>query len=243
MTENDLEIPSWALKVRDAYRADPTRWMWVGMSSLVVVLVIGLVSYMVINQRQRASGEFSTGLLALQQGNYAGAMQSFDKIRSSYRLSGFKDRARLMSGAALFGLSRYEDAEMAYREFLAADPQSDMAPEALLGIGACLEMKGDSSAALRTYQDALTKYPEFFGRKAFEVRVARLALVAGDIAAPAAIYDRLESDSEGLWREIARGNRRMISLAAPGTAAAPGVPSAPGTAAAASETTSAFVSR
>ncbi len=210
-----LELPEWALKLKHNYEADPVRWMWGGMTALVVILVVGLVGYMVKNQRAKASEEFSAGLLALQQSNYVGASQSFQKIRSSYRWSGFRDRALLMNGAALFGLSQYAEAEAAYREYAESNPSDELAPEAWMNVGACREMQGDTAGALQVYREALSRNPDFFGAKALEVRIARLALATGDVTTPAGIYDRLEKDSEGLWREIARGNRRMVMLTAP----------------------------
>lgn len=212
MHMDKMELPEWAQKLKHNYEADPVRWMWGGMTALVIVLIVGLVGYMVKNQREKASAEFSAGLLALQQSNYAGAAQSFQKIRSSYRWSGFRDRALMMNGAALFGLSRYAEAEAAYREFAESSPGDELAPEAWMNVGACREMVGDTVGALRIYRDALSRKPDFFGAKALEVRIARLALATGDLETPVGIYDRLEKDSEGLWREIARGNRRMVNL-------------------------------
>lgn len=216
-----LELPDWALSIKRSYQADPVRWMWGGMTVLVVVLVVALVGFMVRNQRAKASEEFSAGLLSLQQGNYAAASQSFQKILSSYRWSGFRHRAQLMNGSALFGLSQYAEAEKAFREFAEANAGDELAAEAWLNVGACRELQGDSQGALRIYRDALARDPNFFGKKAFEVRIARLTRRLGDQATPAEIYDRLEKDSEGLWREIARGNRRMVL-----GATSAGVPSA-----------------
>lgn len=207
---SEIEIPDWMMDLRKGYDRDPVRWTWIGMTTLVVILVIGMVFYMVRKQTQEASELLTKGMQSLDQGNYPSAVQSFQRIETSMRFSGMRDEAKLFSGAALFGLERYADAEKAYRDFLAAEPSSELAPEAEMGIGACLEMKGDTEGALKVYQGALQKYKSTFAAKALEMRVARLARQSGETPVAAEIYGRLEGDSEGLWREISRGNRRLI---------------------------------
>jgi tetratricopeptide (TPR) repeat protein len=207
---NEIEIPEWMKSLREGYDNDPVRWTWIGMTALVVILAAAMVFYMVRKQKQEASELLTKGMQALDQGNYVSARQNFQRIETSMRFSGMSAEARLFSAAALFGLEQYGEAEKAYREFLAAEPSSELAPEAEMGVGACLEMKGDTAGALAVYRGALQKYRNTFASKALEMRVARLARQSGDTPTAAEIYDRLEGDSEGLWREISRGNRRLI---------------------------------
>jgi tetratricopeptide (TPR) repeat protein len=233
---NEFEFPNWTKRLQRNYEADPVRWMWISMTALVVVLAIGMVFYMVRKQKQEASELLTKGMQALDQGNYVSAQQNFERIEKSMRFSGMGDEAKIFSAAALFGLERYAESEKAYRDFRSAAPSSDLAPEAELGIGACLEMKGDTAGALAVYRAALEKYRNSFLAKALETRVARLARQTGDTPTAAEVYDRLEGDSEGLWREISRGNRRLILSHDAMLAPPAGVPALP---AAAAETSAA----
>lgn len=215
---NELELPEWVVRLRKTYESDPVKWMWIGMTALVLVIIVGLVAYMIRRQKTEAAELLADGLVSLDAGNYQAAMQDFQRIETSHKLSGYRDEARLYSAAALFGLGRYNEALDAYSKFVQDNPKSELAPQAELSIGACFEMRGDTAAALRGYQAAREKYKGSFLEKALEIRIARLSRLMGDAKMPGAIYDALEKDTEGLWKEIARGNRRMIATAPEPTA-------------------------
>ncbi len=225
----ELIIPDWAKRARAVYDRDPVKWMWIGMTTLVVLLIAAMIVYIVSNQKSEASQLLSEGLLALSNGNYPVAVQSFERIQSSYRLSGFRDEAMFFSASAQFGLEQYESAEATFRKFLETNPEPEFAVKAELGVGACQEMRNDLPGALATYRAALARHPGSPFIKALEIRVARLSRETGDATAAAEIYDRLESDTEGLWREIARGNRRLVLVRSSSDTAAPSsaVPAAP----------------
>ncbi|MEK8023712.1 MAG: tetratricopeptide repeat protein [Candidatus Hydrogenedentota bacterium] len=207
---NELEIPEWLLRIRKNYEADPVKWMWIGMTVLVLVIIAVFATYMVRKQKAEASELLTNGLQALDAGEFQSAWLAFQKIESAHKLSGYRDEARLYSAAAMFGLGKYDEAEAAYKAMIESDPRGVLTPQAELSLGACLEMKNDPKGALEYYRGAREKYKGAYIEKAFEIRIARLSRMLGDAETPAAIYDRLEKDTDGLWKEIARGNRRMI---------------------------------
>ncbi|OIO31348.1 MAG: hypothetical protein AUJ18_06640 [Candidatus Hydrogenedentes bacterium CG1_02_42_14] len=211
----ELSIPSWVTKLKKIYEQDPIKWMWIAFTSLVAIVIISMLVFIVGKQRREASEIFADGLFALSNGDYPTAVQIFDKVRSSYRLSGLKNDAIFFSASARFGLERYNEAEDLYRQYLNTNPEPDFAAKAELDIGACREMSGDTAGALQTYKKARSKYSNSFLSKAFDVKIARLSYSVGDLKTAQEIYSRLETDTEGLWKEIARGNRRLVFIEAP----------------------------
>lgn len=204
-----IELPEWMERIRKSYAADPVKWMWIVTSGLVVLIIVGMVGYVVAKQRREAGELLARGLQNLDAGDYAGAVRVFGQFERSFRFSGQRDKALLMNAAARFGLEDYARAEEAYRSYLAGKPAPDFAAQALLGIGACREMLGDTEGALNVYREAGERYGATFLARAIEARTARLMRSTGDFDSAIAIYDRLESDSESLWKDISRGARRL----------------------------------
>lgn len=206
---NHIELPDWVVRLRAGYEADPTKWLWAGTVALVLLIGALFFNYTVSQQKRNAAELMTQGLGALNGGNYAEAARAFDDISTSHGFSGLGDQAQLLHAASLFGLGQYAEAEAAYGR--AAKSSEGVAPEADLGIGACKEMLGDTAGALSIYEAARARYPESYLAKAFDIRIARLSLGLGNTGKAQAIYDTLETDTDGLWKEIARGNRRMVA--------------------------------
>lgn len=208
-----VELPGWMERIRRSYAADPVKWMWLALSALVVLGVIGMTGHLVARQRREAGEVMADGMRRLEAGDYAGAARVFVRFERAFRFSGRRDQALLMNAAASFGLEDYARAEELYRAFLAGDPAPEFAAQALLGIGACREMLGDTAGALRVYREADERFGSTFLAGAIGIRIARLARSTGDVEAAITIYDRLETDTESLWKEIARGARRLALTA------------------------------
>jgi len=213
------ELPTWILSIRDNYRTNPVRWMWGGMTLLVVLLLALLLVPRYFSYKSEATELLSQGLASLAQGDNVMAMQSFEKLDKSYSLSGQSRDALFYTGAALFGLERYDAAEKAFRQYREKRPRGEMAAQAILGEAACREMQGDQPGALALYREARSKYGASFMKKDIEVQLARLSLATGDTPTAAGIYQELAGDSEGLWRDVARGRSRLFAAEAGDTAA------------------------
>lgn len=204
---NESELPSWVVRIRDRYEADPTKWIGIGAAVLVLLLIGIFLGFTVKNQKAAATADFIKGANAVENREFQTSAQIFERIRTSQRFSGLVDEASVLHAASLFGLGDYEKAESVFREVVGSDAM--LSPQAELGIGACMEMRGETEAALAHYENA--KGRESFLKNAFDARIARLARAVGKREVAIEIYDRLEKDTDSLWKELARGNRRIVT--------------------------------
>ena len=94
------------------------------------------------------------------EGDYHGALGSYERATSSRRPSDYlEDQALLGRAYSLVGLTRCEEAEALFRQFIALSgplPKDD----ALLAIGRCHEGAQDWETALLRYEEFLESYPE-----------------------------------------------------------------------------------
>lgn len=197
-------------RLRTSYETHTSRWLGAGMALVVATIIALLVVPGYFSQQKEAMEMLTTGLIALNNDEYVTALQIFDKMERSQRMAKVARFAPLYKGAALFGLERFDQAEASFREFLEKNSHDYLAPEAVMGIAACLEEAGNHKGALAEYRRAQAEYPGSFVDKAVVFQIARLSDRVGDHDAALRIYDELSGDSEGLWRELVRGRRSQI---------------------------------
>ena len=203
-------MPDWAQALKDNYHRNPIRWMWVGMTALVLLLVV-LIFIPRYNAQKREAAELLTeGFQALGNDNYVVALRSFDRLQSAYPMTDVSEIASLYKGAALFGLERYSEAEKSYRKFVTDNSGSDLATEAMMGVAACQEMLGQSDESLATYKEIQSKYPGSFAAKAVDLQIARLSDLKGDSETASKIYTELAADTNTLWYDMVKGRQKSF---------------------------------
>jgi TolA-binding protein len=91
-----------------------------------------------------------------------------------WRSGPFDADARVGLAAALEARGRFAEAEAAYREALAKDPDSPRAPEARMGLARALEALGRRDEAVAVYREVAAETTTFHHR----IAAARLAALA-----------------------------------------------------------------
>ena len=207
----NVALPQAIESLRESYYRNPIRWMSVGMTMLVIVLVLVLYVPQVLVQRSEVKQHFTTGFQAMMSGNFAQSAQVFERVGGSgYRLANLSDEAPLYEAAALFGLGSFAQSEEAYAEYLKKNPKSDLAAAAALGIASTWEARGEYEKALDQYRDVLVRYPGTYLSNVVNYRVARLAAQLGQSAEALAVFEQLQTEEETLWFELARGRARLL---------------------------------
>lgn len=102
---------------------------------------------------------FHEGFNRMLQGNYAGAVESFERLTKQPAHGDYFDDALYWLGYSLAELGRDDDALAALQNLVDRFPASPYADDALLKCGMIHQQRGDAPKAEACYQTALQRYP------------------------------------------------------------------------------------
>ena len=102
---------------------------------------------------QRALGFFRERRVAAAEQELRGLLEAYP----GHRLA---SRARYWLAETLYVQRRYDDARLAFEQFVTTDEASTRAPDALLKIGLCHRRAGDDAAASRAFARLRTEHPQ-----------------------------------------------------------------------------------
>jgi tol-pal system protein YbgF len=94
-----------------------------------------------------------------RQGNYQGAIVSFQSFLGQYGKSSLAPRAQYWIGDSYFNMRDYKNAIANQQRLVAAYPDSNSVPDALLNIASSQAEMGDAAASRRTMEGLVAKYP------------------------------------------------------------------------------------
>lgn len=103
--------------------------------------------------------DFDTAMASLNGGSFEDAQTRFGSFVDAYPGSLLTAQAYYYRGEALSGLGRTKEAGQAYLAGFSADPNGDMAPEALYRLGTALGQLGQVNEACVTLSEVAARFP------------------------------------------------------------------------------------
>lgn len=157
----------------------------------IVVVVFGIVFYSNHQtQREVDAGEALSHALFENRG-----ADVLLKVASDYPGTRAGQRALLEGAQALFNVSRYADALTQFQNFLNAYPDSELVPNANLGVAASLEAQGQLDKAAGSYQKVVNQSAVGVAMNA-KFGLARIYQLQGKTADAEKIYEDIVKQSQ-----------------------------------------------
>ena len=125
---------------------------------LIIVAVVGWQWFSKSQSDSHAASE--SALFAIQTAgatNLSEVAAAYDKVGVEQAGKPVAERALILSGKTWLEVSDYDKAQAAFDNYLAKFENGHWEAEAQLGQAICKEAKGDTSAAISTYQSLMTK--------------------------------------------------------------------------------------
>ena len=102
---------------------------------------------------------YEAAQLLRRNGNYQGAINSFQSFLGQFPRSPLAHRAQYWIGDSYFNLRDYKNAVASQQKLIAAYPDSASAPDAMLNIASSQAELGDGANARRTMDALVARYP------------------------------------------------------------------------------------
>jgi tetratricopeptide (TPR) repeat protein len=148
-------------------------WIWFHKNkkpvvwSTSVVVVVGLVVWFIVYQRDQKQLEASEALsnVASAQVNApssarpADAAAAYLKVAKDYPNSSAAARAVLLAAGSLYTEGKYDQAKQEFERFTHEYHGSPFMGEALLGVASCLEAQGNTKDAMAAYKQLVERFP------------------------------------------------------------------------------------
>ncbi len=168
----------------------------------VAAILIGLIIYFIVWQREEKRAEASRALSA------AFASEA-DKPQTNVNAEAYLEVARkhpntqaarlatLMGASTLFEQGKYEPALAEYQRFSRENPGSPFAAQALVGAGASQEALGKKEQAIEAYSSAVERYPNSPVLTQAKFSLARLLEEKGTLERAFLLYQDVSRDGFG----------------------------------------------
>lgn len=118
--------------------------------------------------------DFEAALSTLRKGEFVAAQAGFVALIKQYPQSGYRSSSLFWLGNAQYAARNYKEAIVNFRALVAADPQHQRAPEALLSKANCQVELKDTRAARRTLDELLKTYPQSEAASVAKERITKL---------------------------------------------------------------------
>jgi TolA-binding protein len=174
MESQVAQLPLWQ-RVWAWFETNRKQTLWGIAGLMVVALVVAFFLYRQ-NEADIAAGEaLSNVALAQMTGVSRGDLpQAYLKVAAEYPASRAAARALLLAAGGLFVQGQYAEAKTQFERFSKEYTDSPFRGEALLGIAACLDAQGNSSAAVTAYKDLIDRRPNDYVLPQARFALARL---------------------------------------------------------------------
>jgi TolA-binding protein len=130
-----------------------------------VLLVVGVIVAFFLYRQSEAQVVASEALSMVAMPPMAGSgaradtVESYLKVAATYPNSGAGARALLLAAGGLFVDGKYDEAKTQFERFRREYGDSPYMGEALLGIAACLDAKGNAREAMTAYKELIDRRP------------------------------------------------------------------------------------
>lgn len=117
---------------------------------------------------------YEAAQLQRRNGNYQGAIASFQSFLTQYPRSPLAHRAQYWIGDSYFNLRDYRNAMASQQKLMSAYPDSASAPDAMLNIASAQAELGDGPGARKTMDTLVARYPNSEAAEKAKRRIATL---------------------------------------------------------------------
>lgn len=204
--DSDKQLHGNEGRSRDADVYDVLAWLEENkfrvIGLVVLAILIGFAIAVSRYMKDQKELQASSALISLKPAlipstNAAPAQPSaFFKIAEEYSGTSAANRAQYLGATALFEQNKYSEAEKAFSDFLKDHGDSPWAPDAAFGLAASQEADG-KTAALASYQNVFTKWPQSSVADQAKLAVARMYEEKGQPAQALTIYNELSGGARG----------------------------------------------
>ena len=220
-------------------------WAWFEANSKAIVygvalLLIAIFLFSFYNYRQNKK-EMDAGEALTQAGmaNTGGPLADATlKIAADYSGTLAGQRALLQGATALFAIDKWPEAQLQFQKFLDTYPDNLLAPQAALGVAACLDAQGKTDLAVGAYQKAIAQTSDATVVATAKFALARIDEAQGKFADADKLYVTIASaypnsamSSEAAMRDAELKNKSSapapVAPAPAATAPATTTPAAP----------------
>jgi tetratricopeptide (TPR) repeat protein len=130
-----------------------------GLGALVVVLIVGGFVLYRNHRKEIDAGEALSRVLTQVALGEQPSPEAFLGVATAYPGSPAAAKAVLLAGSRYFAEGKYADAIAQFERFLAENPESDLAGQAVYGRAASLEATGKTDAAITAYREIAERRP------------------------------------------------------------------------------------
>ncbi len=117
---------------------------------------------------------YDAAIAIIRTGEFDKAVAALATFQRRYVGSPYADSVRFWQGNALYGKRDYKEAIAAFRAFVAAAPDHQRAPEALLALANSQAEMKDARGARRTIDELMKAYPQSEAAQAGKERLASI---------------------------------------------------------------------
>lgn len=208
-------------KISNLIRANRTLLAVLGISLVITVLAIGIVSYvqndrlvkstLALENLEAAFDEWASAEGNDKSEQEQNVIANATALRSSFPKSYAALRSGIIEARIYFDRGDFAEAEAAFSNVASMNPQSHLAPTALGNAAAMAEERGDSEKALEYLIKLVDIYPEAPGMGRSLFSIGRLYEEAREFDKAIVFYLRLSAmASETDWTKLAQS--RIIHL-------------------------------
>ena len=160
-------VATFAVRGRRQTQAEAQFWISEGNNALARGNLEGaLQAFNAVIEKYRGTPGHSDAVFFLANthflaGNYDSALVFFQRyLNLKKRRPEFTVSAEEAIAQCLEEVGRYKEAADAYLKVQREHPDSELAPDALMGAGRCYELAGDLEQARKAYQELIDLYPD-----------------------------------------------------------------------------------
>jgi predicted negative regulator of RcsB-dependent stress response len=130
------------------------------LGAAIVAVVAGVVFFLKYQRGQRESAATEAlSLTRAQAGRSGPSAVDLRKVQSSFAGTMAARQAGFLAAGALFAEGKFAEARAEFDQFTRDHATDPLAPQAALGVAACLESEKNLEGALAAYQGVLAKHP------------------------------------------------------------------------------------
>jgi predicted negative regulator of RcsB-dependent stress response len=202
---------------------------------LVVGVIVAFFLYRQSAEEMAASEALSKVSVSQMTGAGGGSTaDAYLKVAAEHPKSSAGARALLLAAGSLYGEGKYDEAKTQFDRFKREYASSPFIGQALLGVAACLDAKGNAREAMAAYQDVIARRPGDYVVSQARFSLARLHVAQNEPEKARILleeversdpYSSLGSEAGMRLEELKQKYPKLFAPAAP-LPTAPAAPSA-----------------
>ncbi len=195
MKKSEIKKDRFAEFVMGLFAEFTENWQKYVIILVVLVLIIMGVQYFTNSMKKKnevASKEMYNAVQTYLSGNYEGAIELFDQVKSQYYGTQASKNSTYYIACANMYMNKYDDALQYFNQFLKTHSKNDiLIQNTYIAIAHCYESKTEVDSALVYYKKLLEKYPDGFQVPEAYMGIARISELKMDITEALSNYNKI----------------------------------------------------